>query len=115
LVLRSISLDGDEVHILDQRCWAGDEYAITNGDIICEQHHREPHCGPKSGRDVFELGRRLRGDEFDHERFADLAKFAKDRNLPTQQHIYSVVRTPSGNDSGKDLPRQHYLTHSHQA
>jgi uncharacterized protein DUF3500 len=46
--------------------------------------------------------------EFDHQRPANLAKFAKDPNLPTQQHIHVVVRTPNGNDYGKDLLRQHY-------
>lgn len=51
--------------------------------------------------------------EFDHQRPANLAKFAKDPALPTQQHIHCVVRTPNGNDYGKDLLRQHYLTHSH--
>jgi hypothetical protein len=53
--------------------------------------------------------------EFDHQRPANLAKFAKDRNLPTQQHIHCVVRTPNGNDYGKDLLRQHYLAHPHQS
>jgi hypothetical protein len=51
--------------------------------------------------------------EFDHLRPANLAQFAKDRNTPTQQHIHCVVRTPNGNDYGKDLLRQHYLTHPH--
>ncbi len=53
--------------------------------------------------------------EFDHQRPANLAKFAKDPKLPTQQHIHCVVRTPNGNDYGKDLLRQHYLTHPHEA
>jgi len=51
--------------------------------------------------------------EFDHQRPANLAKFAADPNKPTQQHIHSVVRTPNGNDYGKDLLRQHYLAHPH--
>jgi hypothetical protein len=53
--------------------------------------------------------------EFDHQRPANLAGFAKDPNLPTQQHIHCVVRTPNGNDYGKDLLRQHYLTHPHES
>lgn len=53
--------------------------------------------------------------EFDHQRPANLAKFAKDRNVPTQQHVHCVVRTPNGNDYGKDLLRQHYLTHPHES
>jgi hypothetical protein len=53
--------------------------------------------------------------EFDHQRPANLAKFAKDPNVPTQQHIHCVVRTPNGNDYGKDLLRQHYLTHPHES
>lgn len=51
--------------------------------------------------------------EFDHQRPANLARFAKDPNIPTRQHIHCVVRTPNGNDYGKDLLRQHYLAHPH--
>jgi hypothetical protein len=51
--------------------------------------------------------------EFDHQRPANLAKFAKDPSLPTQQHVHCVVRTPNGNDYGKDLLRQHYIAHPH--
>ena len=51
--------------------------------------------------------------EFDHQRPANLAKFAADPGKPTQQHIHCVVRTPNGNDYGKDLLRQHYLAHPH--
>ena len=51
--------------------------------------------------------------EFDHQRPANLAKFAADPKMPTQQHIHCVVRTPNGNDYGKDLLKQHYLTHPH--
>ncbi len=50
--------------------------------------------------------------EFDHQSPANLRKFAKDQ-LPTRQHIHCVVRTPNGNDYGKDLLRQHYLAHVH--
>jgi len=53
--------------------------------------------------------------EFDHQRPANLAKFVKDPNLPTQQHVHCVVRTPNGNDYGKDLLRQHYLAHPHES
>jgi len=51
--------------------------------------------------------------EFDHQRPANLAKFATDPKKPTQQHIHCVVRTPNGNDYGKDLLRQHYIAHPH--
>jgi hypothetical protein len=30
-----------------------------------------------------------------------------------RQHIHAVVRTPNGNDYGKDLLRQHYLQYPH--
>jgi hypothetical protein len=53
--------------------------------------------------------------EFDHQRPANLSGLAKDPQIPTQQHIHCVVRTPNGNDYGKDLLRQHYLTHAHQS
>jgi Protein of unknown function (DUF3500) len=51
--------------------------------------------------------------EFDHQRPANLARFAQDPKRPTQQHIHCVLRTPNGNDYGKDLLRQHYLAHPH--
>lgn len=51
--------------------------------------------------------------EFDHQRPANLRKFSSNPELPTQQHIHCVVRTPNGNDYGKDLLRQHYLSHPH--
>jgi len=51
--------------------------------------------------------------EFDHQRPANLAKFSRDPDKPTRQHIHCVVRTPNGNDYGKDLLRQHYLAHPH--
>jgi Protein of unknown function (DUF3500) len=51
--------------------------------------------------------------EFDHQRPANLAQFVTDRNQPNRQHIHCVVRTPNGNDYGKDLLRQHYSQHTH--
>jgi hypothetical protein len=51
--------------------------------------------------------------EFDHQRPANLAGSAADRTKPVRQHIHTVVRTPNGNDYGKDLLRQHYLSHPH--
>jgi len=51
--------------------------------------------------------------EFDHQRPANLRKLAADPAKPTRQHIHCVVRTPNGNDYGKDLLRQHYLAHPH--
>ena len=51
--------------------------------------------------------------EFDHQRPANLAKFSKDPDKPTREHIHCVIRTPNGNDYGKDLLRQHYQSHPH--
>jgi hypothetical protein len=34
---------------------------------------------------------------------------------PGRRHIHAVVRTPNGNDYGKDLLRLHYQQHSHDA
>jgi uncharacterized protein DUF3500 len=53
--------------------------------------------------------------EFDHQRPANLRKFASDPMKPSRQHIHCVVRTPNGNDYGKDLLRQHYLAHPHSS
>ena len=50
--------------------------------------------------------------EFDHQSPANLRHMYPPR--PTRQHIHAVVRTPNGNDYGKDLLRQHYETHPHE-
>jgi hypothetical protein len=42
--------------------------------------------------------------EFDHQGPIALADWS---NGPTRRHIHTVVRTPNGNDYGKDLLRQH--------
>jgi hypothetical protein len=49
--------------------------------------------------------------EFDHQR--PIALRHLERGKPTREHIHSVVRTPNGNDYGKDLLRQHYKEHPH--
>jgi len=46
--------------------------------------------------------------EFDHHRGVFL-----DNDEPEQFHAHSVVRTPNGNDYGRDLLRQHYQRHPH--
>jgi hypothetical protein len=33
--------------------------------------------------------------------------------VPSREHVHSVVRTPNGNDYGKDLLRQHHAQHPH--
>ena len=44
--------------------------------------------------------------EFDHQR----PVFMRLPRVPTLQHVHSVIRTPNGNDYGKDLLRQHYAS-----
>jgi hypothetical protein len=46
--------------------------------------------------------------EFDH-----VAGIVYDNDTPSRDHIHTVVRTPNGNDYGKDLLRQHYAQHDH--
>ena len=46
--------------------------------------------------------------EFDHQRGVAL-----EADVPTRNHIHTIVRTPNGNDYGKDLLRQHYATSPH--
>ena len=53
--------------------------------------------------------------EFDHQLPANLRQLAANPNVPNHEHIHVVVRTPNGNDYGKDLLRQHYAQHSHSA
>jgi hypothetical protein len=51
--------------------------------------------------------------EFDHQRPANLRHLAADPDQPNREHVHVVVRTPNGNDYGKDLLRQHYAQHPH--
>jgi hypothetical protein len=46
--------------------------------------------------------------EFDH-----LPGIIWDNTDPTRDHIHTIVRTPNGNDYGRDLLRQHYELHDH--
>jgi hypothetical protein len=47
--------------------------------------------------------------EFDH-----LRGVALDNDEPARTHIHTVVRTPNGNDYGRDLLGQHYARfHQH--
>jgi uncharacterized protein DUF3500 len=46
--------------------------------------------------------------EFDH-----LPGVVYDNIEPNRRHIHTVVRTPNGNDYGRDLLRQHYAQHDH--
>lgn len=50
--------------------------------------------------------------EFDHETPVGLRGLYT-AGVPYKEHIHSVVRTPNGNDYGKDLLRQHYEEHPH--
>jgi hypothetical protein len=47
--------------------------------------------------------------EFDHQRGIAFRQYEK----PYKDHIHVVVRTPNGNDYGKDLLRQHYEQSRH--
>jgi hypothetical protein len=47
--------------------------------------------------------------EFDHQTPVALPG----ARVPGRRHIHTVVRTPNGNDYGKDLLRQHYEAHKH--
>jgi len=49
--------------------------------------------------------------EFDHQGAIALPNARSD--IPIREHIHTVVRTPNGNDYGKDLLRQHYEQHPH--
>ena len=49
--------------------------------------------------------------EFDHQTPVAL----EGPRVPGRRHIHTVVRTPNGNDYGKDLLRQHYEAHRNDA
>ncbi len=50
--------------------------------------------------------------EFDHQNPVGLRQQFPNRS-PIRQHIHAVIRTPNGNDYGKDLLRQHRERHHH--
>ncbi|MGY8694149.1 MAG: DUF3500 domain-containing protein [Verrucomicrobiia bacterium] len=50
--------------------------------------------------------------EYDQQRPVGMRRQFPDRK-PNRQHVHVVVRTPNGNDYGKDLLRQHHKKHSH--
>jgi hypothetical protein len=49
--------------------------------------------------------------EFDHQRVVGVPN--ADDGKPSRNHIHTVVRTPNGNDYGKDLLNQHKEKHHH--
>ena len=51
--------------------------------------------------------------EFDHQLPVGMRHLVANPRLPFKEHIHAVVRTPNGNDYGKDLLRQHYLQYPH--
>jgi hypothetical protein len=50
--------------------------------------------------------------EFDHQTPVGL-RHVYPPGVPNRDHIHAVVRTPNGNDYGKDLLRQHHERHPH--
>jgi len=53
--------------------------------------------------------------EFDHQLPVGVRHLVANPKVPFHDHVHVVVRTPNGNDYGKDLLRQHYALHPHQA
>ncbi len=51
--------------------------------------------------------------EFDHQVPVGLRHLSANPKSPDREHVHAVVRTPNGNDYGKDLLRQHYQRHRH--
>ncbi|MBK8315465.1 MAG: DUF3500 domain-containing protein [Acidobacteria bacterium] len=51
--------------------------------------------------------------EFDQQLPVGTRHLKKGPIVPDPEHIHTVMRTPNGNDYGKDLLRQHYLEHPH--
>lgn len=49
--------------------------------------------------------------EFDHQ--GSIAIPGEPRDMPISQHVHAIVRTPNGNDYGKDWLRQHYELFPH--
>lgn len=52
--------------------------------------------------------------EFDHHEPVFILEKGKPNPGPVKWHVHTVVRTPNGNDYGKDLLKQHIEEHHHQ-
>ena len=50
--------------------------------------------------------------EFHHQRPVGIRHLVKETG-PMKEHVHVVIRTPNGNDYGKDLLRQHYAKYKH--
>lgn len=95
----SIKMDDVRAH-LDETwfAWIGDTgpdavfyYRIQSPVVLIEFDHQEP--GP--------LGRS--------------SDYYQGASGPQRAHIHSIIRTPNGNDYGKDLLAEHYATSDHHA
>ncbi len=89
-----------------------DQAAIKMAEI--EQHWNETYFAwvGESGPDsvfYYRIHSPVVLIEFDHQ----LPVALDGPNRPTREHVHTVVRTPNGNDYGKDLLRQHLLQHPH--
>jgi len=51
--------------------------------------------------------------EFDHQLPVGIRHLSKNPKVPDREHVHVVMRTPNGNDYGKDLLRQHYARAKH--
>jgi hypothetical protein len=51
--------------------------------------------------------------EFDHQLPVGIRHLYPGQAGPVREHVHAVIRTPNGNDYGKDLLRQHYEKHPH--
>ena len=51
--------------------------------------------------------------EFDHQLPVGIRHMSSNPKAPDREHVHVVVRTPNGNDYGKDLLRQHYARVAH--
>ncbi len=51
--------------------------------------------------------------EFDHQLPVGIRHLFPGERAPVRQHVHAVIRTPNGNDYGKDVLRQHYEQHPH--
>ena len=97
-------------------------------EIVRRPDPRRPRRGEDGrgaaapGRDLLRLDGRhddeqrllLPGPQPGHpDRVRPPARHRLDNDEPSRNHIHTVVRTPNGNDYGKDLLRQHYARFDH--
>ena len=123
--------DGESLDVADAQADFGEVTVVLNGAktkvaffVITLPYSDAIFCQvfPKECTETFQEGHRRAFEFFggvphrisyDNSKIAVLKIVGGRGREATREHIHTVVRTPNGNDYGKDLLRQHLEAHPH--